>query len=50
MEPGYRQLVWDGKDQSGQLVPSGIYIYRLVAASVESDQRFTAARKMVLMK
>jgi len=47
---GYRQVVWDGKDQSGRLVPTGIYIYRLVANSTESDEQFTAARKMVLMK
>ena len=49
-QAGYRQLIWDGKNQSGQLVPTGIYIYRLVAASVESDQRFTASRKMVLIR
>ena len=48
--PGYRQLVWNGTDHSGRLVPSGIYIYRLVAASTASDKRFTNSRKMVLLK
>ena len=49
-EPGYKQIVWDGKDHSGRLAPAGIYIYRFTATSVESDKRFTASRKMVLMK
>ena len=48
--PGYRQVMWDGKYQNGQLAPTGIYIYRLTAASVESDERFMASRKMLLMK
>jgi len=48
--PGYRQEVWDGTDRRGKLVPAGIYIYRLVAASVESDKRFMASRKMLLLK
>ena len=47
---GYRQVVWDGKDHSGRLAPAGIYITRIVAASAESDERFTTSRKMVLMK
>lgn len=47
---GYKQVVWDGKDQSGRLAPAGIYIYRFIATSVESNKRFTASRKMVLLK
>ncbi len=55
---GYKRVVWDGKDQSGQTVPTGIYIYRLTAASIESGeplrlssgQAFVASRKMVLLK
>ncbi|MFB0516258.1 MAG: FlgD immunoglobulin-like domain containing protein [Candidatus Neomarinimicrobiota bacterium] len=49
-EVGYRQVVWDGKDQGGRSVPAGIYLYRFTATSVESDKRFTASRKMVLLK
>ncbi|MBA7708424.1 hypothetical protein ES703_117322 [subsurface metagenome] len=49
-QPGYRQVVWNGRNASGRLAPTGIYIYRLTAASVESDKRHAAARKMVLMK
>jgi hypothetical protein len=29
MSAGTHSVVWDGKDQNGQLMPSGIYIYKL---------------------
>ena len=48
--PGFQQLVWDGRDASCQSASSGIYIYRLAAVSVNSAERFTATRKMVLLK
>jgi hypothetical protein len=35
---------WDGKDNSGMTVPSGVYLYRL------HTDKFVAAKKMVLMK
>ncbi|MCB7129203.1 MAG: M36 family metallopeptidase, partial [Candidatus Brocadiales bacterium] len=49
-QAGYRHVMWDARDQSGRMVPTGIYIYRLAATSTESDKRFTANRKMLLMK
>ena len=47
---GYRQLEWQGIDLSGQAVPSGVYIYRLVATSTANGNHFTASRKMLLLK
>ena len=47
---GYRQVVWDGTDLAGRLVPTGIYIYRLVATSTESGERFVGSKKIVLME
>jgi hypothetical protein len=43
-EAGFQNVQWDGRDNRGQSVASGIYIYRL-----ETDE-FTSTRKMVLMK
>ena len=43
-EPGYYKVLWDGKDDLGKAVPSGIYFYRLEAGD------FTAMRKMVVMR
>jgi hypothetical protein len=44
LPPGRRQVVWYGRDQSGNEVSSGIYFYHL------SADEFTETRKMVLMK
>ena len=42
--PGLRSAVWDGRDQFGAIMSSGIYIYRIQAND------FTEARKMVLLR
>jgi hypothetical protein len=41
---GRYQIVWDGKNEFGNAVASGIYLYRLQAGSV------VKARKMLLIK
>jgi hypothetical protein len=37
-------IVWDGRDNAGQLVSSGIYFYRLATPT------FTDTKKMVMIK
>lgn len=49
-DPGYRQVMWDGKDQGGRQVSAGIYVYRLVAIPVEGGEPYIDSRKMVLLK
>ena len=41
---GYHQVMWNGKDQFGEPMASGIYIYSITA------KNFHAFKKMVLMK
>jgi len=41
---GHREVVWDGRDEKGKEVSSGVYFYRLTAA----DMALT--RKMVLLR
>lgn len=41
---GAYELKWDGRDDDGQAVASGVYFYRLVAPD------FTQTKKMVLLK
>jgi len=43
-EPGYYQVQWDGKDSSGQLVSSGVYLYRM------SSGTYSETKKMVMSK
>jgi len=43
-EAGEQNLVWDGRDDAGQALPSGVYLYRLEAGA----QR--ATRKLTLLK
>ncbi|MDA0709303.1 MAG: cohesin domain-containing protein, partial [bacterium] len=43
-EAGFHRIAWDGKDQSGRLLASGIYFARLKAGSYHS------VRKMLLIK
>ena len=41
---GYYNITWDGKNNMGIQVPSGMYLYKLV------NENQTLTRKMVLMK
>ena len=43
-EAGYHSITWQGIDNMGNRVPSGIYVYRLTAG------RFEQIRKMLLIK
>ncbi len=47
---GYHQVVWNGKDNRGEAVSSGIYVYRLSAVPIGGGQEFNAIRKMIFMK
>lgn len=43
-QPGTYSVRWDGKDESGSIVASGVYTYRL-----EAPER-TETRKLVLIR
>ena len=45
LPPGSHQVVWDGRDDAGQLVASGFYFYRL-----ETGEGIVQTRRMVLLK
>ena len=41
---GYKRVVWDGRDDSGEEVASGVYFYRIVAKD------FVKTKKMMMVK
>ena len=43
-QPGAKTAVWDGRNNRGQQVASGVYFYRMRASA------FVSTRKMVLLK
>ncbi|MDZ7302325.1 MAG: Ig-like domain-containing protein [candidate division KSB1 bacterium] len=47
---GYYQVIWNGRDQNGKPVPSGVYHYRLQVKSFSSDGDYVATRKMLMTK
>ena len=44
MGSGAHIVMWNGRNQNGELLPSGVYFYRL------STPNFTAVKKMLLLK
>lgn len=44
LEPGNYSVVWDARDGSGEVVPSGIYLYSLGTASTEITRKMMIVR------
>lgn len=49
-EAGRRELVWDGKNDNGRAVSSGVYFYRLHAVGLSSGKPFAEARKLTVVR
>jgi len=49
-DPGYHNIVWNGRNVSGDIVSSGIYIYKLKFTSAKSGITKTISSKMILLK
>ena len=45
-EAGYYKIDWDGRNERGEELASGVYFYRLTAGREE----FKATRKLILMR
>jgi hypothetical protein len=44
MNAAYHEIIWNGKDDNGKQVGSGVYFYKMKA------EKYTATKKMILMK
>ena len=47
---GFHSILWDGEDDSGNRVNSGIYVYRIETSEKGKGRFFEDVRKMILMK
>jgi len=50
--PGQAQMLWDGRDEKGELMGTGIYFYRIVAFATKNNANilFQQTEKMLLVK
>ena len=44
LTPGYHAVPWDGLDETGQAISSGVYLYQLATGSNESTGKVTRSR------
>ena len=44
LQAGPHEVVWDGTDDGGRAVASGVYLYRLDSGAVHEAQRMTLVR------
>ena len=49
MTAGHHQIVWDGLDRHGELVSTGMYLYRMEAVT-EGTTLFADVKKMIFLK
>jgi hypothetical protein len=47
---GVHQLSWDGRDDSGNTLASGVYFYRLKAVPVTGGNSYSQSRKLVFIQ
>lgn len=47
---GYQKIIWNGKNDQGELISSGVYFYRISALSLGDGKTYTRSAKMLLLK
>lgn len=50
MEAGDHRIVWNGRDNKGNTVASGVYFYRLIASPVDGSEAYRSTKQMVFLK
>jgi photosystem II stability/assembly factor-like uncharacterized protein len=47
---GFYDVVWDGRNNFGSAVSSGVYFYRIEAKPTDGSEAFTSIKKMLFLK
>jgi tetratricopeptide (TPR) repeat protein len=48
--PGYHSMAWNGTNQRGSHVSSGIYFYKIRVRSLENDEKYVKTSKLMLLR
>jgi len=49
-QAGYQTLRWDGRDQSGNAVAAGVYLYKLIVTGENGAVKFNETKRMAFVK
>jgi hypothetical protein len=49
-QAGDQTLRWDGRDQSGNAVAAGVYLYQITATGANGEVKFRATKRMAFVK
>jgi hypothetical protein len=49
-EAGNFKVVWDGRNNTGYTVSTGLYVYRIEASPLDGGNAFASFKKMLLLK
>ncbi len=47
---GYQNIIWNGTNENGNSVASGIYLYRISSKSLENNEVFVKTSKLMMLK
>jgi flagellar hook assembly protein FlgD len=47
---GYYEVLWDGRNEAGVSISSGVYFFRIDAVPTGGGSPFTQIRKMIMLK
>jgi hypothetical protein len=47
---GYQSIIWDGTNENGNAVSSGVYLYRISIKSLEGNETFVKTAKLMMLK
>ncbi len=50
MPAGQQAVSWDGRNQSGNTVAAGVYLYQIVVAGENGEAVFSETKRMILLK
>jgi len=49
VNPGFNMIFWDGRDEAGDFLPNGVYLYKIIAKNRMSNRRLETSKIGKLM-